>query len=291
MVQERKSMSDDAFDVDAWLKRIGHTSPRAPDLATLRAVIAEHTATIPFENIDVLLGRTPRLDLRSLQDKLILSERGGYCFEQNTVLHSGLAALGFQVTRLLARVIRGMAADADGPATHMLLRVDLPEGAFLADVGFGNLTPTAPLEFRPMVEQRTPHDVMRLFPVKDELTLQAKSGEDWQSIYRLSPHSRLPVDFEVANWFTATHPASPFVSHLIVARPGPDSTRHTLFNGRVTVRGPEGRVERFMLDRETDFPDALRTRFGLTLTGDDLAEALAVLDRKGTRGARHPFFA
>jgi N-hydroxyarylamine O-acetyltransferase len=283
-------MSDDAFDVGAWLRRIGHTGSLAPDLATLRGVIAAHTATIPFENIDVLLGRTPRLDPRSLQDKLIAGGRGGYCFEQNTLLHSGLTALGFQVTRLLARVIRGMAADASGPATHMLLRVDLPEGPFLADVGFGNQTPTAPLEFRPMVEQRTPHDLMRLFPVGDELTLQSRTDDDWQSIYRLSPHPRLPVDFEVANWFTATHPASPFVSHMIVARPGPDATRHTLFNGRITVRGPEGRVERFMLDRESEFLDALRSRFGLTLTDKDLTEALAILDRKGTRGARHPFF-
>ena len=283
-------MSDDAFDVDAWFRRIGYAGPRDPDLATLRAVIAAHTASIPFENIDVLLGRTPRLDLRSLQDKMVASERGGYCFEQNTLLHAGLTALGFQVARLLARVIRGMAADASGPATHMLLRVDLPEGPFLADAGFGNQTPTAPLEFRAMVEQLTPHDVMRLFPVGDELTLQARTGEEWQSIYRLSPHPRLPVDFEVANWFTATHPASPFVSHLIVARPGADATRHTLFIGRITVRGPEGRVERFTLDREADFPEALRGRFGVTLTGDDLTEALAILDRKGTRGARHPFF-
>jgi N-hydroxyarylamine O-acetyltransferase len=300
-------MSNDAFDVDAWFRRIGYSGPRDPSLPTLRAVIEAHTATIPFENIDVLLGRTPRLDLRSLQDKLIASERGGYCFEQNTLLHSGLTALGFQVTRLLARVIRGMAADASGPATHMLLRVDLPEGPYLADVGFGNQTPTAPLKFRPMEEQRTPHDVMRLFPVGDELTLQARIGQarigqarigqaeiepdgDWQSIYRLSPHPRLPVDFEVANWFTATHPASPFVSHLIVARPGRDATRHTLFNGRVTVRGPEGRVERFTLDREAEFPEALKDRFGVTLNGGDLAEALAILDRKGTRDAQHPFF-
>jgi N-hydroxyarylamine O-acetyltransferase len=283
-------MSDDAFDVDAWLRRIGHAGPRAPDLPTLRSVIAAHTATIPFENIDVLLGRTPRLDLRSLQNKMVASERGGYCFEQNTLLHAGLTALGFQATRLLARVIRGMAADASGPATHMLLRVDLPEGPFLADVGFGNQTPTAPLEFHPMIEQRTPHDVMRLFPVEDELTLQAKAGDDWQSIYRLSPHPRLPVDFEVANWFTATHPASPFVSHLIVARPGAGGRRQTLFNGRVSIRGPDGQIERFLLDGELAFPETLKNRFGVVLALDDLAAALAILDRKGTRGAKHPFF-
>jgi N-hydroxyarylamine O-acetyltransferase len=282
-------MQEDAFDVDAWLRRIGYDGPRDPVLGTLRAVIGAHTATIPFENIDVLLGRLPRLDLDSLQQKMIAGGRGGYCFEQNALLFGGLTALGFRVTGLIARVIRGMDAAASGPAIHMLLRVDLSEGPFLADVGFGNQTPTAPLALRPGAEQGTPHEVMRLWPVGEELTLQAKSGDDWQSIYRLSPHPRLAVDYEVANWFTATHPASPFVSNMIVARPGPGGTRNTLFNGRVTIRRPGEPAERYILD-DRDFAVALEKSFGLVLADVDLTAALDVLDRKGTRGAGHPFF-
>jgi N-hydroxyarylamine O-acetyltransferase len=281
---------DDSFDVDAWLRRIGHAGPRAATLPTLRAVIAAHTATIAFENADVLLGRPPKLDLASLQRKLVASRRGGYCFELNSLLYAGLAALGFRVTRLIARVIRGMAADAPRPATHMLLRVDLPEGPFLADVGFGIQTPTAPLEFRPDIEQQTPHEAMRLLPVGEELVLQAKLGQDWSNLYRISPHPRLAVDFDVANWFTATHPASPFLGNLVAARPGPGGTRQTFLNGRVTVRGPDNRVDRFMADGGGAIAEALTDRFGLVLSGDDLAAALAVLDREGTRGAQHPSF-
>jgi N-hydroxyarylamine O-acetyltransferase len=284
-------MPDDTFDVDAWLRRIGHNGSREPTLQTLRAVIAAHTATIPFENIDVLLGRPPRLDLGSLQQKMIGGRRGGYCFEQNTLLHAGLLALGFRATGLIARVIRGMEPDAPGSATHMMLRVDLQEGPFLADVGFGNQTPTAPLALRPGVEQETPHERMRLWPVGEELTLQAKLGDEWQSIYRLSPHPRLSIDYEVANWFTATHPASPFVSNLIVARPGPGGIRQTLFNGRVSVRGPGNTVDRSKLENESAFQATLDSMFGLTLSGPDLAAALDALDRKGTRGVTHPFFA
>jgi N-hydroxyarylamine O-acetyltransferase len=283
-------MSDDVFDLDAWLSRIDYAGSRDPALATLHAVIAGHSATLPFENIDVLVGRVPKLDLGSLQRKMVAGGRGGYCFEQNTLLHAGLVALGFRVTRLLARVIRGMDADASGSATHMMLRVDLPEGPFLADVGFGNQTPTAPLALRPTVEQKTPHETMRLWPVGEELTLQSRLGEQWQSIYRLSPHPRLTVDYEVANWFTATHPASPFVGNMIVARPGPAGERNTLFNGRVTVRRPGNEAERFRLDNESDFQGTLGRVFGLTLSDADLVAALATLDRKGTRGATHPFF-
>jgi N-hydroxyarylamine O-acetyltransferase len=284
-------MNDDAFNVDAWLSRIGHGGSRTPTLATLRAVIAAHSTTIPFESIDVLLGRTPKLDLRSLQHKMIESRRGGYCFEQNSLFAAGLSALGFRVTRLIARVIRGMSPDAPGSATHMTLRVDLPEGPYLADVGFGNQTPTAPLAFRPNEEQQTPHEIMRLLPVGDEFTLQAKLGDQWVSIYRLSPHPRLPIDYEVANWFTATHPGSPFVNNLIVARPGPDGVRNTLFNGRVNVRRPGDWVERSEPADEAALRETLDKTFGLTLSGGDLTAALAALDRNGNRGVGHPFFA
>src|SRR5580692_12405793 len=114
-------MREDAFDIDAWLRRIGYAGARQPVLETLRGVIAAHTATIPFENVDVLLGRPPKLDIRSLQRKIIDGGRGGYCFEQNTLFRAGLVALGFRVTGLLARVIRGMEPDAPRPQTHMAL--------------------------------------------------------------------------------------------------------------------------------------------------------------------------
>jgi N-hydroxyarylamine O-acetyltransferase len=87
--------------------------------------------------------------------------RGGYCFEQNFLFRAGLRSLGFTVTSLQARVVRGLAIDGPRPMLHMVLRVDLPEGAFLADVGFGNLAPTAPLKLLPDIEQDTPHEVMR----------------------------------------------------------------------------------------------------------------------------------
>jgi N-hydroxyarylamine O-acetyltransferase len=284
-------MQENIFDVDAWLARIGYNGQRQASLATLRGVIAAHSATIPFENIDVLLGRPPGLDVGTLQRKLIAEGRGGYCFEHNTLLFAGLSALDFVVTGLLARVIRGMPPDAtDRPATHMVLRVDLPEGAFLADVGYGNQTPTAPLAMRPEIEQQTPHEMMRLWPVGEELTLQVRHGADWQSIYRLSPHPRITADFEVANWFTATHPNSPFVNNLIVARPGPERTRHTLFNGRLSVRRADDQAQRFVLD-DADFAAALRGKFGLVLSDTDLTAALAALDHRGTRNTAHPFFA
>ena len=92
-------MEDDAFDTDAWLRRIGLERPLPPTLGTLHAVVAAHATTIPFENIDVLLGRVPLLDLASLQRKIVAGGRGGYCFELNTLLRAGLTKLGFPSSR------------------------------------------------------------------------------------------------------------------------------------------------------------------------------------------------
>ena len=98
-------MSEDRFDRDAWLDRIGYQGSRAPVLETLRGVVQAHSTAISYESIDVLLDRAPKLDLDSLQRKMIAGGRGGYCFEQNMLFRGGLRSLGFDVTSLQARVV------------------------------------------------------------------------------------------------------------------------------------------------------------------------------------------
>jgi N-hydroxyarylamine O-acetyltransferase len=283
-------MTDEAFDLAAWLERIGHDGPLAPTLPVLTALVAAQSATIPFENVDVLLGRTPKLDQASLTDKIVRSGRGGYCFELNAVLRAGLRAIGFEVTSLIGRVIVGLPEDSHRPASHMTLRVDLPEGPFLVDCGFGNMTPTAPLPLRPEEPSETPHETMRLMPLDDELVLQARVGEEWRNIYRVSPRPVLDVDYEVANWFTATHPGSPFVSNLVLSRPLSDGRRATFFNGRLTIRQADGQVERQMLETEEAIAAAMTDTFALTLSPADVAAAIDALRRAGTLGQAHPFF-
>src|SRR4051812_45556722 len=92
------------FDLDAYLARLGVTGPLAPTPEALDRVHLAHASTIPFENLDLLLGRPIRIDVPSLQAKLVGDRRGGYCFEQNTLLAAALGAIGFRVTPLAARV-------------------------------------------------------------------------------------------------------------------------------------------------------------------------------------------
>jgi N-hydroxyarylamine O-acetyltransferase len=128
------------FRLDDYLERIGFAGKIGPDLATLAAIHAAHVNAIPFEGLDPLLRRPVKLDLVSVQEKLVDGRRGGYCFEQNTLLKAALETIGFKVTGLGGRVRWMSAPDSPlGPRTHMVLKVDLSDGPYLADVGFGAL--------------------------------------------------------------------------------------------------------------------------------------------------------
>src|SRR5262245_9602863 len=109
------------LELPAYLARIDYTGELRPTRAALEALHLAHLRHIPFENLDVLLGRPIRLDLDSLQAKLVGGGRGGYCFEQNTLFAEALERVGFRVKRLAARVRFGAAHIL--PRTHMLLEV------------------------------------------------------------------------------------------------------------------------------------------------------------------------
>jgi len=284
-------MTGASFDQKAWLCRIGYSGSTEPTLTTLNKLIFAHSHAIAYESLDIMLGRTPKLDIASLQRKMISGGRGGYCLEQNMLFRQGLRSLGYDVTSLQGRVVRRMAIDAPRPAIHMLLQVNLPEGPYLADVGFGNLAPTSALLLREGTEQETPHEPMRFIDVGGELTLQARLRSDWEHIYRVIPYPRYDGEYEIANWYTGTHPDAPYQSNIIAARPGPDRTRITMFNRRVTVRHATGEADRRQLEYEADFRTVLRDEFGLNMTDDEISTCIDVMERKGEKGAPHPFFA
>lgn len=265
----------DSFDLDAYLRRIGHDGPVSSDLATLQALVFRHACTIPFENLDPVLGRPPLLDPASLQRKLVQGGRGGYCFEQNLLLRQALLAIGFRVVAHTARVLWGQPEDHVSPRSHMLLRVDFDDGPRIVDVGFGGQTLTGVLRLEPGIEQPTPHEPFRLLPVDREFKLQALAGGEWRSLYRFDLQEQWPVDYEAANWYLATHPQSHFVTGLIVARPQPGS-RHALRNADYAVHRPDGGTERRTFADAAEVKSVLAGVFGLTLP-EGLDQALVRL--------------
>src|SRR5262249_40888697 len=134
-IMEDMDPANTTLDLDAYRQRIGYTGELAPTRAVLEALHLAHATHVPFENLDIQLGRPIRIDLESLQSKLVCGRRGGYCFELNTLFAAVLERTGFRVTRLAARV--RLSATRLLPRTHMLLRVEAGGAAYLADVGFG----------------------------------------------------------------------------------------------------------------------------------------------------------
>ena len=139
------------------------------------------------------------------------SRRGGYCFEQNTLFKAALEALGFKVTGLSGRVRWMSPPDSPpGPREHMMLAVDLPEGRYLADVGFGACVLDSPLQFKPGVEQQTAMGTYRMDEADGVFSLSAKQPGSWRAMYLFNLEPQIPSDYQLGNWYTSTHPSMPF---------------------------------------------------------------------------------
>lgn len=266
---EGKRHADEAtrgvVDLDAYCARVGYHGRLAPDLETLRALQERHAAAIVFEAVDVLLGRGVDLASGVIDGKLIAARRGGYCFEQNNLLMRVLQSIGFSVEALLARVYYRVPPDSPArPTNHMTLRVTLEESDWLVDVGFGGLVPTSPLRMDERGPQATRHESFRLVPLADSLMLEAHCGGEWLVLYELLREPRVHADFELANWYTSTHPESPFRRNLVVARTTPEA-RHALLDNRLTIRTSGGEVKRRLLDAD-GIERALERIFSLPVT-------------------------
>jgi N-hydroxyarylamine O-acetyltransferase len=224
------------LDLSAYLVRIGFTGELRPGAAVLAALHRRHAATIPFENLDVLAGRVPALDLESLQAKLVRGGRGGYCFEHNTLFAAVLEAVGFGVTRLAARVRYRTTAIL--PRTHMVLLVRADGTDWLADVGFGGEGLLEPVPVH-APESRQFAWTYRVVEEPGHLVLQSKGPAGWSDLYAFTREPQLPVDYEMANHFVATHPSSPFTRMLTAQLPTSEA-RHILRDREFTIdRGDE----------------------------------------------------
>lgn len=252
-----------AVDLAAYFTRIGYAGPRDPSLAVLSGILHRQVCTIPFENLDVLLGRPVRTDPDSLVEKLVHGRRGGYCFEQNHLLLFALRALGFAAVPMIARVRWQVPAATATGLTHMLVRVTLGERHWLADAGMGSLSLTAPLEMTPGPEQETPHDRRRLVHRDGHLAQQVFFAGEWQDVNLFRPEPASAVDLELGNWYSHTHPAAHFRNNLMVAR-ATAGGRRSLLNREFTERSRDGVAVKRELATPDELLSVLDENFGLS---------------------------
>ena len=247
------------FDLDAYLARIGlHGRPSVAE------VHRAHITSIPFENLDPHCGLPISLALEDLEQKLVAERRGGYCFEQNLLLKAALEALGAEVDPFLARVRFGAPPGVMRPRTHLVLGVRADGSSWHADVGFGAGSLLEPLPFGPGAEHVQSGWRFRVVEEEPELVLQTAKGDEWIDVYGFLPHPIPFVDLETSNWFTSTHPRSPFVTGLIVSAQADDGTRTTLsdWTGLALTEQTPTRATVTPVEQDA-VPELLATRFAL----------------------------
>jgi N-hydroxyarylamine O-acetyltransferase len=211
------------LDLQAYLERIGLSG--RPGLAELHRA---HVTSIPFENLDPRRGIPVSLAPEDLERKLVTERRGGYCFEQNLLLKAGFEALGARVEPMLARVRVGHSRGNPRPRTHLVLRVQADGADWHADAGFGHGTLLEPIPFGPGGPYTQSGWQFRVVEEGTDLVLQTAQDGEWIDLYGFVPEPVPFVDIETSNWFTCTHPRSPFVTGLIVSAQTPDGARVSL---------------------------------------------------------------
>jgi len=256
----------DAVDVAAYFGRIGYRGPAEPTVETVHKLVAAHNGSIPFENLDPLLG-IPVADLgaAALADKLVRRRRGGYCYEHNGLMGYVLDALGFGVERLAGRVV-WMNPDGPLPAqTHQVLSVSVPgiDGPLLVDVGFGGQTLTSPIRLEPGPVQETRHEPYRIRDHGDGYQLEAEINGEWRPLYMFNTRPQPRIDLEVGSWYVSTHPKSFFVTGLTAALVT-DDVRWNLRGRHLAIHRAEN-TERIRFDTASDVLDALTDRFGIDM--------------------------
>jgi N-hydroxyarylamine O-acetyltransferase len=252
-----------SVELSSYLTRIGFASSAAfetpaPSLDLLIQLQRAHRSRIPFENLDLHFGRSIDLAPNAIYQKLVVNKRGGYCFEQNSLLLNALTALGFAARPALGRVWLGSPADTP-PRTHALNIVKIDGAEWLADAGFGHGdVPVMRLTEQP----KTTAD-------GTEYQLQRDSAHGWMLLrnglpqYSFTPDPIWPADLIQANHYTSTFPSSRFIKNIIVSINSADGFA-SLFNDKVTIAGQSQ-----TLAKRREYQDVLAGCFGLTFSEDD----------------------
>jgi len=251
------------LNVTAYLRRINYAGPAAPTLETLREIHRAHLFAVPFENLDIHVGRKIVCEEDAFLHKIISEHRGGFCYELNGALAALLRALGFQVTLLSARVARSDGGDSP-EFDHLTLRVDLHE-SWLVDVGFGDSF-LEPLRLQATLEQPQIGRIYRLKEVEGVFGLEVLAVDKWirEYSFRLQPHQL--SEFAAMCHFHQTSPESHFTRKRICSLSTPEG-RITL-SDRTLIQTRKGVRQEQVLSGEDEWRMKLHELFGVTLPND-----------------------
>jgi N-hydroxyarylamine O-acetyltransferase len=249
------------LNLPAYLDRIGYTGSLEPTAAVLRELHRAHLLSVPFENLDIALGRKIVCDETSFLHKIVERRRGGFCYELNGAFAGLLRAIGFQVTLLSARVPRE--DGSEGPEfDHLALRIDLDE-TWLADVGFGDSF-LDPLGLRSGAEGVHDGRTYRVVDCGKFLRMErAERGGVWKRQYSFNLIPRNLNEFAAMCHYHQTSPESPFTRKTVCSMATPDG-RITVADRRLIFTRNAIREERMLASDEEQLA-ALKQYFEIVL--------------------------
>ncbi len=252
-------MQADNFSLDDYLKRIGFEGQAQVNLATLTALMRGHLFTIPFENIDVQQHRFVSLKPEDIVNKIVYSNRGGYCYEVNGLFSMALTAIGFNYQFCGARP---MFYPTLRPKTHVVLAVEIANEKFICDLGFGSFGIRAPIPLQQINQTiKQDYDQFELSKLdKDTFLVKAKVENEWKNQFCFDLYPMEWIDMTLPNYFNSTHPDTIFVQKLLVVKHNPDG-RSILLDNQLK-RYMKGRVEVTEINRE-EIPVLLKSDFAI----------------------------
>jgi arylamine N-acetyltransferase len=249
-------------EVSAYLARIGYDGPLDGSFQTLAELQERHLHAVPYENLDILKRIPLSLDIPDLINKIVVRQRGGYCFELNALFGWLLRELGYPVTDYMARFWR----DEPNPPPkrrHHVLRVEVGGVFYLSDVGVGGIVPRQPLKLVAGLQQQQGDECYRL--ERDSYygwMLCELKHDQWSKIYSFTEEPQLTKDFIMSTYWCENAEDSIFTKDTMAAI----RTRE----GRNTIAGKEFRiftsdgVRAFTPETTEEYNNALRTYFGIT---------------------------
>jgi N-hydroxyarylamine O-acetyltransferase len=254
-------------DVGAYLERIGLDGGLEPGAAALRELHRAHLLAVPFENLDIHLGRRIVLDPAALERKLVGERRGGFCYELNGAFSTLLRALGYEVSLLEARVAKAGGSGFGPPFDHLLLRVRCPGSPepWLADVGFGDSF-LEPLRLEVGAEQDDPTGRYRIEQADGGLELLRRAADGgWAPEHRFATYAHELASFRAMCRYHQTSPRSSFTQRRVCSLATP-AGRRTLRDDRLIVTEAGQRSER-PIAGEAAYRQTLAEQFGIRLPG------------------------
>ena len=248
------------MDVTAYLNRIRYRGSLEPNLETLRQLHYCHLLAVPFENLSIHFNQPIRLNLEDLYNKIVQKNRGGFCYELNSLFSWLLKKLGFHVTLLSAEVARedGEFGREFGHLTLLVREAD----SWLTDVGFGDSF-LYPLKLENSAEQTQNGETYKLINNDNSWIFYQQNNGGYQPKYRFTLTPRNLTDFQATCEYNQTSPQSIFTRRRICTK-ATLTGRVTLSDNRLIITENGGHRE-YTIDTEADYHKILKEHFEISL--------------------------